>query len=140
MSHPAENGSEKRFGMDIDLDKCVGCSSCMVACMAENNVPFRPDDTDKWLSTAWMRVYRLTNGKPYPKTEICYLPRPCMHCDGHHGHSPCVSVCPAEALALRAGRALILKPEDCWYCGECEEMCPVGAISRSFEITFADGA
>lgn len=56
------------------------------------------------------------------------------------GCGDCVSVCPAEALALRAGRALILKPEDCWYCGECEEMCPVGAISRSFEITFADGA
>jgi molybdopterin-containing oxidoreductase family iron-sulfur binding subunit len=30
----------KRYGMVIDLDKCTGCGSCMVACMAENNVPF----------------------------------------------------------------------------------------------------
>jgi molybdopterin-containing oxidoreductase family iron-sulfur binding subunit len=37
----------KKFGMVIDLDKCVGCGTCMVACMAENNVPFREDDTDK---------------------------------------------------------------------------------------------
>ena len=56
------------------------------------------------------------------------------------GCGDCVSVCPAEALALRDGRAIILKPKECWYCGECEEMCPVGAISRQFEITFATGA
>ena len=83
--------------MVIDLDKCTGCGTCMVACMAENNVPFREDDTDKLLSVAWMRVYRLTNGKPFPNTEECYLPRPCQQCEGHHGHSPCVSVCPATA-------------------------------------------
>jgi NAD-dependent dihydropyrimidine dehydrogenase PreA subunit len=56
------------------------------------------------------------------------------------GCGDCVSVCPAEALALKSGRALILHPEDCWYCGDCEAMCPVGAISRSFQITFAEGA
>jgi len=91
-----ENGTSK-FGMVIDLDLCTGCGSCMVACMAENNVPFREDETDKLKSITWMRVYKLTNGKPYPETDICYLPRPCQHCEGHHGHSPCVSVCPATA-------------------------------------------
>ncbi|MGW8187787.1 MAG: 4Fe-4S dicluster domain-containing protein, partial [Desulfobacterales bacterium] len=44
-----------KFGMFIDLDKCTGCGSCMVACMAENNVPFREDETDKLISVAWMR-------------------------------------------------------------------------------------
>ncbi len=71
----------KRFGMVIDLDKCVGCGTCMVACMAENNVPFREDDTDKLISVVWMRVYRLTNRKPYPDTEECFLPRPCQQCE-----------------------------------------------------------
>ncbi len=37
----------KKFGMVVDLDKCTGCGACMVACMAENNVPFREDETDK---------------------------------------------------------------------------------------------
>jgi len=46
----------KKYGMVIDLDKCTGCGSCMVACMAENNVPFREDESDKLLSIAWMRV------------------------------------------------------------------------------------
>ncbi len=87
----------KKFGMVIDLDKCTGCGTCMVACMAENNVPFREDNTDKLLSISWMQVYRLTNGKPFPDTEACFLPRPCQHCEGHRGHSPCVSVCPATA-------------------------------------------
>jgi len=88
------NGSNKKFGMVIDLDKCTGCGACMVACMAENNVPFREDETDKLLGLHWMRVYRLTNGQPFPQAEECFLPRPCQHCEGHHGHSPCVSVCP----------------------------------------------
>ena len=63
----------KKYGMVIDLDQCTGCGACMVACMAENNVPFRKDETDKFLSITWMRVYQLTNGKSFPNTEICYL-------------------------------------------------------------------
>ncbi|MCK5418901.1 MAG: 4Fe-4S dicluster domain-containing protein, partial [Desulfobacterales bacterium] len=84
----------KKFGMVIDLDKCTGCGACMVACMAENNIPFRPDNTDKMLSISWMHVYKLNNRKLFPDYEECYLPRPCQHCEGHGGHSPCVSVCP----------------------------------------------
>ena len=92
-----KHNKPKKFGMVIDLDKCTGCGACMVACMAENNVPFKADESDKLLSITWMRVYKLTNGKPFPETDVCYIPRPCMHCEGHAGHSPCVSVCPATA-------------------------------------------
>jgi NAD-dependent dihydropyrimidine dehydrogenase PreA subunit len=44
------------------------------------------------------------------------------------------------ALAVRELRATIVHPEDCRYCGECEELCPVGAISRPFEILFPEKA
>ncbi len=97
MKEAHNNSNAKKYGMVIDLDKCTGCGACMVACMSENNVPFREDETDKLLSLAWLRIYKLTNGKPFPETDVCYLPRPCMHCEGSHGHSPCVSVCPATA-------------------------------------------
>ena len=88
MKQTDGNNGNKKFGMAVNLDLCTGCGSCMVACMAENNVPFRDDETDKWKSTTWMRVYKLTNGKSWPHADICYLPRPCMHCGGHgdHGH------------------------------------------------------
>ena len=86
------NRTNKRYGMVIDLDKCTGCGACMVACMAENNVAVREDETDKLLSVHWMRVYRLTNGKPFPQTEECFLPRPCQQCEGQ-----------PRPLALRLG-------------------------------------
>jgi molybdopterin-containing oxidoreductase family iron-sulfur binding subunit len=118
----------KKFGMVIDLDKCTGCGSCMVACMAENNVPFRQDETDKLLSVTWMRVYRLTNAKAFPNTDICYLPRPCMHCEAQHGHSPCVSVCPATATDYDMSTGLVSQIYTrCFGCRYCMAACPYQA-------------
>jgi molybdopterin-containing oxidoreductase family iron-sulfur binding subunit len=115
----------KKFGMVIDLDKCTGCGSCMVACMAENNVPFREDETDKLLSITWMRVYKLTNHKPFPDTDICYLPRPCMHCEASHGHSPCVSVCPATATDYDMNTGIVSQIYTrCFGCRYCMAACP----------------
>lgn len=119
------NGSNKKFGMVIDLDKCTGCGACLVACMAENNVPVREDETDKMLSLSWMQVYRLTNGKPFPQVEECFLPRPCQHCEGHHGHSPCVSVCPATATDYDMQTGIVSQiPTRCFGCRYCMASCP----------------
>jgi len=73
--------------MVIDLDKCTGCTACSVACQAENNVSFLPDESNKVRSISWMEVYWLQNGKEYPDYQFTYLPRPCMHCNAPH-HSP----------------------------------------------------
>ena len=123
------HGKTKKFGMVIDLDKCTGCGTCMVACMAENNVPFRKDETDKRLSITWMQVYKLTNGKSYPDAEICYLPRPCQHCEGHHsGHSPCVSVCPATATDYDSETGIVSQIYTrCFGCRYCMAACPYHA-------------
>jgi len=119
------NGNNKKYGMVIDLDKCTGCGACMVACMAENNVPFREDDTDKLLSVSWMRVYRLGNGKPFPQVEECYLPRPCQQCEGHAGHSPCVSVCPATATDYDMHTGIVSQISTrCFGCRYCMAACP----------------
>ena len=118
----------KKYGMVIDLDKCTGCGSCMVACMAENNVPFKKDESDKLLSITWLRVYRLTNGKPFPETDVCYLPRPCMHCEGHDGHSPCVSVCPAVATDYSKETGIVSQIYTrCFGCRYCMASCPYKA-------------
>jgi menaquinone reductase, iron-sulfur cluster-binding subunit len=118
----------KRYGMVVDLDKCVGCGSCMVACMSENNVPFRADESDKLLSITWMKVFKLTNGKSFPDNEICYLPRPCMHCEGSHGHSPCVSVCPATATDYSSQTGIVSQIYTrCFGCRYCMGSCPYHA-------------
>ena len=62
-----KHGRGNSYGMVIDLDKCTGCGTCMVACAAENNLAVRPDESDKQRSITWMRLYKITNGKPFPK-------------------------------------------------------------------------
>jgi menaquinone reductase, iron-sulfur cluster-binding subunit len=120
------------FGMLIDLDRCNGCCSCMVACMSENNVPFRPDETDKQTSITWMRMYQISNRKPFPEMERCFLPMPCMHCEGKEsGHSPCVSVCPVTATDYDRNTGIVSQiPSRCLGCRYCMVACPYHA--RSF--------
>jgi menaquinone reductase, iron-sulfur cluster-binding subunit len=128
MSKANEHETVKRFGMVIDLDKCTGCGACMVACMAENNVPFRKDESDKRLSISWIQVYRLTNGKRFPEADVCYLPRPCQHCEGHDGHSPCVSVCPATATDYEWSTGIVSQIYTrCFGCRYCMGACPYHA-------------
>ena len=57
-----------KWTMVVDLDK-YGCGACMVACQAENNVAPNPDGTNKVRSINWMKVYRLSNHKPFPGTR-----------------------------------------------------------------------
>ncbi|RLB95847.1 MAG: 4Fe-4S dicluster domain-containing protein [Deltaproteobacteria bacterium] len=119
-----------KFGMVIDLDKCTGCGACMVACMAENNVSFRADETDKLRSITWMRVYKMTNGLPFPDTEVCYIPRPCMHCEGsgHHRPAPCIAVCPATATDRDHETGIVSQVYTrCFGCRYCMAACPYHA-------------
>ena len=136
-----QQGTPRKYGMVIDLDKCTGCGSCMVACMSENNVPFKKDETDKRKSITWMRVYKLTNGKPFPETEVCYLPRPCMHCEGEHGHSPCVSVCPATATDYDHTSGIVSQIYTrCFGCRYCMAACPYHArYFNWFDPIWPDG-
>ncbi len=128
MAEERKYNKAKKYGMVIDLDKCTGCGTCMVACMAENNVPFRADESNKLLSITWMRVYKLTNGKPFPETDVCYLPRPCMHCEGQGGNSPCVSVCPVFATDYSTETGIVSQIYTrCIGCRYCMVACPYHA-------------
>jgi len=129
MSKAQEHDKAKKYGMVIDLDKCTGCGACMVACMAENNVPFKKDESDKLLSITWMKVYKLRNGKDFPDADVCYLPRPCQHCEGQHsGHSPCVSVCPATATDYSTETGIVSQIYTrCFGCRYCMGACPYHA-------------
>jgi molybdopterin-containing oxidoreductase family iron-sulfur binding subunit len=72
-----------------------------------------------------MRLYKITNGKPFPHTEVSYFPRPCMHC---HYHTPCVSVCVATATRIDYNNGIVSQIYTrCIGCRYCQAACPYGA-------------
>ena len=84
---------EYRWGMTIDLDKCTGCSACMVACYAENNIALVNDDQlSKNRHKNWLRIDRYWEGE-YPKIRAKVLPANCQQC----GKASCEPVCPVFA-------------------------------------------
>jgi molybdopterin-containing oxidoreductase family iron-sulfur binding subunit len=81
-----------RWGMVVDLDRCIGCSACAAACYAENNIGVVGEDQMiKGREMAWMRIERYED--PDDPTRLIFIPMMCQHCD----NAPCESVCPVYA-------------------------------------------
>ena len=83
-----------RWGMAISLDACTGCGACVVACQAENNIPFvGPERVAKSRQMQWIRIERFIEEKPEGGIETRHVPMLCQHC----GAAPCEPVCPVYA-------------------------------------------
>ncbi len=109
--------TEKRYGMLINLDRCVGCYACQVTCKAEHNIPF---------GISRCRVETYESGS-YPDLKKFFLPRLCNHCD----NAPCIEACQENALYKNLDGVVILDINSCTNCGECYEKCPYNAIESS---------
>jgi Fe-S-cluster-containing dehydrogenase component len=102
-----------RYGMVIDLKRCIGCHACQIACNAENGT--RP-------GTLWARVHKQELGT-FPSVRRFSLPLLCMHCR----LASCVEVCPTGASQKRADGIVTVDSDKCVGCRYCLMVCPYGS-------------
>ena len=126
---PHEEGvmakGKARYGMVIDVDRCTGCGACMVACAVENNIPPAHEGATERTGITWVRVYKITNGAPFPDNRAAWVPVLCQQC-GHE--TPCASVCPQNAVDVDAETGIVGQmPERCLGCRYCMAACPYHA-------------
>ncbi len=109
-----KTGRIPQWGMALDIERCIGCHACSVACKVENKVP---------LGRFRTKVYYLDEGK-FPKVKRHFLPTLCMQCED----TPCLKACDRTAIIKGADGIVRVDPDRCEHLGSCEAACPYGAI------------
>lgn len=104
-----------RYGMVIDLKRCIGCNSCTVACKQRNATP-------PGIFWSWVLVGETGT---YPAARLTQLPLLCMHCKD----APCVEVCPTGASQKRDDGIVFVDASKCIGCRACMVACPYEARS-----------
>jgi sulfite dehydrogenase (quinone) subunit SoeB len=132
-SLPAAQPGQKRLGLVIDLDICVGCHACAVNCKEWNTgggagpltdlEPYGAEPDGVWFN----RIHAFEQGDDETGRTV-YFPKSCLHC----ADAACVTVCPTGASFKRAEDGIVLVDESlCIGCKLCSWACPYGA--REFD-------
>ena len=112
-----------RYGMILDLNRCTGCMTCVLACKQENFT--RPG---VW----WNKVFTLED---VSSESILYFRYGCMHCD----NPPCAKACPEGAIYKRPDGIILMDRDKCKGHGECLEACPYGVIDMNPDQEYFPG-
>ena len=124
--------TEKKLGLVIDLDTCVGCHACVISCKGWNNENYGAPLSDQNAYDAEpfgsflnrVHSYEVEPEAPNTPAQIIHFPKSCLHCED----APCVTVCPTGASLKRSEDGIVLvAEEDCMGCGLCAWACPYGA-------------
>jgi Fe-S-cluster-containing dehydrogenase component len=132
-SYAAPQPGQKKLGLVIDLDTCVGCHACAVNCKEWNasghSAPLT--DLDPYGAAAsgvWFNRIHSYEVEDGDNSRTVHFPRSCLHC----AEPACVTVCPTGASYKRAEDGIVLvNPDTCIGCKLCSWACPYGA--REFD-------
>ena len=126
--------TDKKLGLVIDLDSCVGCHACAVNCKEWNtsgmsaSLPDKDPYGSKNEGVWFNRIHSFEVTTPDGIAKMVHFPKSCLHCDD----APCVSVCPTGASFKRKEDGIVLvNPDTCIGCKLCSWACPYGA--REFD-------
>ena len=111
------------YGMIINLDRCVRCRTCYVACKKEHNILAYPRDDEHPYEYYRLRYSEWEYGK-YPTVRRTFIPVHCMQC----ADPICMRFCPVDAMSQRSDGVVVIDKERCNGCGICAAVCPYGAL------------
>ena len=109
----------------VDIQYCIGCRACEVACKQEHDIP---------VGIKWINVVKVGPRMVGGRLRMDFVPMKCKHCS----KAPCIGACPEKAISRRSDGIVLIDPELCIGCMSCVESCPFTVIQLNPKTQIAE--